>query len=103
MGYVFLGLGILLGVTGQIFVKMSQGFKVKAPTFFAFLSFIVCIYFISLATNSLEVGIVFAIWAGLTIVCTTMIGILFFSESRNIKKIISIISIISGVIILKMI
>lgn len=103
MAYVFLGLGILFGVTGQLFVKMSQGFKVKRPTVCAFIAFIVCTYFISLAIKELEVGMVFAIWAGLTIVCTTVLGIIYFEESKSIHKIVSILSIIMGVIILKMV
>lgn len=103
MAYVFLGLGVLFGVTGQVFVKMSKGFKVKKPTICAFIAFIVCIYFISLAIKELEVGMVFAIWAGLTIVCTTVFGIIYFGESKSIHKIISILSIIIGVIILKMV
>ena len=103
MAYGFLGLGILFGVIGQLFVKMSKGFKVKRPTVFAFIAFIVCIYFISLAIKELEVGLVFAIWAGLTIVCTTILGIIFFEESKSLHKMISILSIIVGVIILKMV
>lgn len=103
MGYVFLVLGILLGITGQMCVKLSQGFRVKIPTFSAFVSFIVCIYFIALTTKYFEVGIVFAIWAGLTIVCTTLLGIILFDESKNRRKIISIISIMTGVVLLEMI
>lgn len=103
MGYVFMVLGILLGVTGQMCVKLSQGFRVKIPTLSAFVSFIACIYFISLTTKFFEVGIVFAIWAGLTIVCTTLLGIILFGESKNRRKIISIISIMAGVVLLEMI
>lgn len=103
MGYVFLVLGILLGVTGQMCVKLSKGFKVKIPTVSAFVSFIACIYFISLATKYIEVGIVFSIWAGLTIVCTTLLGIILFGESKSRRKIISIISIMAGVVLLDMI
>jgi len=46
-------------------------------------------------------GIVFAIWAGLTIVSTTLLGIYIFKESKNKRKIISVTLIIIGVIILK--
>jgi small multidrug resistance pump len=46
-------------------------------------------------------GIVFTIWAGLTIVSTTLLGIYIFKESKNKRKIISVTLIITGVIILK--
>lgn len=103
MGYLFLVIGIILGVSAQMSVKLSKGFKVKIPTLFAFILFIVCIYFISLATKYLEVGIVFAIWAGITIVCTTVLGVILFGESNNKRKMLSILSIIIGVVILELV
>jgi len=103
MGYIFLVLSIILGVSGQMCVKMSKGFKVKLPTASAFVLFISCIYFVSLSTIFFEVGIVFAIWAGLTIVCTTLLGIFIFGESKSRRKIISILSIMIGVILLELV
>lgn len=103
MGYLFLFFSIMLGVSGQMCVKMSRGFKVKLPTIGAFVLFIGCIYFVSRATMYIEVGIVFAIWAGLTIVSTTILGILFFNESKDKRKIYSILSIMAGVILLKLV
>ncbi|MED4025627.1 hypothetical protein BTA37_10475 [Priestia megaterium] len=101
MGYVFLTIGLVLGIGGQMCVKLSKGFKQTFPTIGAFLLFIACIYFISLTTHYLEMGIVFTIWAGLTIVSTTLLGIYIFKESKNKRKIISVTLIITGVIILK--
>lgn len=103
MGYVFLGLSILLGVAGQLCVKMSNGFKVIKPTIGAFGLFIICIYFVSLSAQYLEVGVVFAVWAGLTIVSTTLFGIFVFGESRSRRKLFSILSILAGVILLKLV
>ncbi|AJI20559.1 QacE family quaternary ammonium compound efflux SMR transporter [Priestia megaterium] len=101
MGYVFLTMGLVLGIAGQMCVKLSKGLRQTVPTIGAFLLFIACIYFISLTTHYFEIGIVFAIWAGLTIVSTTLLGIYIFKESKNKRKIISVTLIITGVIILK--
>ncbi|WLP58337.1 DMT family transporter [Bacillus pumilus] len=103
MGYVFLLFSIILGVSGQICVKLSKGFKIKVPTIFAFILFITCIYFVSLATGYFEVAIVFAIWSGLTIVLTTTLGIILFKESKSKLKLISIVSILLGTILLELI
>ena len=83
MGYVFLTIGLVLGIAGQMCVKLSKGFKQTFPTIGAFLLFIACIYFISLTTHYFEMGIVFAIWAGLTIASTTLLGIYIFKESMG--------------------
>ncbi|MCM3021189.1 multidrug transporter EmrE-like cation transporter [Priestia megaterium] len=101
MGYVFLTIGLVLGIAGQMCVKLSKGFRQTFPTIGAFLLFIACIYFISLTTHYFEMGIVFAIWAGLTIASTTLLGIYIFKESKNKRKIISVTLIITGVIILQ--
>ncbi|MEB2358415.1 QacE family quaternary ammonium compound efflux SMR transporter [Bacillus pumilus] len=103
MGYVFLLFSIILGVSGQICVKLSKGFKIKVPTILAFILFITCIYFVSLATSYFEVAIVFAIWSGLTIVLTTTLGIILFKESKSKLKLISIVSILLGTILLELI
>lgn len=103
MGYLFLLTGIAFGVTGQMCVKMSKGFERIVPSVSAFLSFIICMYFISMSVNYFEIGIVFAIWSGLTIVATTLLGIILFGEAKSRKKIISITSILIGVLLLKMI
>ncbi|MFP7733382.1 DMT family transporter [Priestia aryabhattai] len=101
MGYVFLTIGLVLGIAGQMCVKLSKGFRQSFPTIGAFVLFIAGIYFISLTTNYFEMGIVFSIWAGLTIASTTLLGIYIFKESKNKRKIISVTLIITGVIILK--
>ncbi|WP_427179877.1 DMT family transporter [Paenibacillus sp. TC-CSREp1] len=102
MEYILLILSVILGVSGHMCVKMSKGFKIKLPTIGAFILFISSIYFVSLATKKLEISIVFAIWAGLTIVCTTLLGIVLFGESNDKRKILSILSIMSGVMLLKL-
>ncbi|MEK1832888.1 SMR family transporter [Priestia megaterium] len=86
MGYVFLTMGLVLGIAGQMCVKLSKGFRQTVPTIGAFLLFIACIYFISLTTHYFEMGIVFAIWAGLTIVSTTLLGIYIFKESKTKER-----------------
>ncbi|WP_445487418.1 DMT family transporter [Niallia sp. 03133] len=101
MGYLFLAISLILGVSGQLCVKLSKGFKVLLPTIGAFLLFIPCIYFVSLTTKYFEMGIVFAIWAGLTIVSTTLLGIYLFKESKSTRKLVSVGLIIIGVVILK--
>ncbi|MGP7817667.1 DMT family transporter [Niallia sp. 01092] len=101
MGYVFLTISLILGVSSQMCVKLSKGFKVLLPTIGAFLLLIVCIYFVSLTTKYFEMGVVFAIWAGLTVASTTLLGIYIFKESKSTRKLVSVALIIIGVVILK--
>lgn len=98
MGYVFLTIGLVLGIAGQMCVKLSKGFRETVPTIGAFLLFIACIYFISLTTHYFEMGIVFAIWAGLTIASTTLLGIYIFKESKTKERVSPLLLLLQGLL-----
>ncbi|MFC9538654.1 DMT family transporter [Lysinibacillus xylanilyticus] len=101
IGYLYLVIAVLVGTSGHMFVKKSNGFEIKSSGNLALVCFTISIYFISLSVKFIEVGVVFAIWAGLTIVLVNLINILFYNESKNVTKILGIACIILGVITLK--
>lgn len=100
MGYLYLVISLVFNVAGQLSVKLSYGFTNRMHSVNAFLSFGLSIYFLTLSVQFLELGIVYAIWSGLSIVSTSILGCLFFNESKNKSKFASISLVIFGVIIL---
>lgn len=101
MGYILLFITVTFGVVGNIFIKLSNGFKRKLATILVFVFYALCTYFLTLTVKYLEIGIVYAIWSGMGIAIVSIIGIVFFNESKSIKKYISIGLIILGVILLR--
>lgn len=100
MGYIFLTISLIFAVLGNTSVKLSQGFHKRMPSLGVFLFFGFCIYFLTLSVKDIEVSIAYGIWSGVSIASTTIIGILFFKESVNKRKIISILLIMVGVLVL---
>ncbi|WP_158737870.1 multidrug efflux SMR transporter [Alteribacillus sp. YIM 98480] len=100
MGYIFLTISLILAVLGNTSVKLSQGFQRWLPSIGVFILYGFCIYFLTLSVQKIEISIAYAIWSGVTIAATTLIGIVFFNELANVRKISSVILIILGVLFL---
>lgn len=102
MAWVYLilaGAFEVVGVTGMNKVakdKSLQSYMVL------FLGFIISFIFLSLAMRTLPMGISYAVWTGIGTVGGTIIGMLFYGESRDWKRILFIGLIIAAVVGLKL-
>ncbi len=97
---IYLILALLFSILGSIAVKQSAGFKRKLPGISAFFLFGLCIYFLTLSVQTIEIGLAYAIWSGGSIAGTTVAGILLFNEKTTKRKMISITLIMIGVVLL---
>ena len=99
-GYIFLLLGIVLGITSNGFLKSTNGFTIIAPTIFCIVSIVACIFCLSKAMNIIPVGFTYATYGGLTIAAVTLFGVFKYNQIPNFYGIIGIVLIIIGVILL---
>ena len=99
-GYIFLILGILLGIISNGFLKSTNGFTLLTPTIFCILTIIACIFCLSKAMNIIPVGFTYATYGGLTITAVTLFGVFKYNQIPNLYGIIGITLIIIGVILL---
>ena len=99
-GYIFLILGIILGITSNGFLKSTNGFTNIGPTIFCIISIVACIFCLSKAMNIIPVGFTYATYGGLTITAVTLFGIFKYQQTPNLYGIIGIGFIIAGVILL---
>lgn len=97
-GWSYLILGILFEVVGTFCLKLSHGFSNLMPSVFGFLFFAIAICFVTLSAKTLDVGIVYAVWAGAGIVLITLIGTLWFAEQLTWPKLLFILLILVGVV-----
>ena len=99
-GYLFLILGVVLGIASNGFLKSTNGFTNIFPTIFCIISIIACIFCLSKAMNIIPVGFTYATYGGLTITAVTLFGVFKYSQTPNIYGVIGIVLIIIGVILL---
>lgn len=101
MGYLFLALAILFSVLGNLFMKLSNGFKNRIATVLAVISYLIVTFTLTFSVQYLEVGIAYAVWSGTTIIFVALIGTIFLRESRSLVKYISLALITTGVVLLQ--
>ncbi|WP_057419773.1 DMT family transporter, partial [Pseudomonas syringae] len=57
-------------------------------------------YGLAQALKGLPLGIAYAIWAGLGIVLTTLVGVIVFKQRLDLPALIGIVFIVTGVIVM---
>ncbi|CRK85003.1 DMT family transporter [Neobacillus massiliamazoniensis] len=98
MSWVYLLIAGIAEIGSVISLKQAKGFTKWLPSiaclFFGSLSF----YFLSLALKVLPIGPAYAIWTGIGTVGSVIVGMMFFHESKDIKRIVLIICILIGTV-----
>ena len=99
-GYLFLGLGILTGISANSFAKISDGFSKLTPSVACLLFMCICMFSLSKAMSVIPVGFTYATYGGLTITAIAVFGLIKYNQMPNFYGIIGIALIIIGVILL---
>jgi quaternary ammonium compound-resistance protein SugE len=103
MAFIFLILAGILEIGWAVGMKYTNNFTKLMPTSLTIMSMIFSLYFLSLAMKDIPLGTAYAIWTGIGIVGTCILGIILFGESTGILKFIFIGCILVGIIGLKLI
>ena len=83
-------------------VNGSQGFTTLAWSLIALVFFLCTLFFLSVALKKVDVGIGYAVWAGIGSVGAALLGPVFFDEVLTPAKAFWLAVIIAGVIWLKL-
>ncbi|MEV6274044.1 multidrug efflux SMR transporter [Nocardia sp. NPDC051832] len=89
-------IGYALSVNG------SEGFSNPLWSAVALVFFLFTLYFLSVALKKIDVGIGYAVWAGIGAVGAALLGPVFFDETLTLAKTFWLAVIIGGVIWLKL-
>ena len=99
IGYIYLLLAVIFGITSNGFLKTTNGFTNVVPTVMCILTIVICIFFLAKAMMIIPVGFTYATYGGLTITAVTLFGIFKYNQTPNIFGVIGITLIIVGVIL----
>lgn len=97
MHWLYLIIAITMEVAGTTSMKLSEGFSKLLPSISIFIFYGISFTFLTLALKVLPVGMTYAIWAGAGTALITLVGVIWFGESFNMIKVISLLLIIIGV------
>lgn len=102
MGYFYLAIAIIGELIGTTLLKMSKGFSKWGIGIVALIAYVICFYFFSKSLKIIDLGVAYAIWSGVGIVITTIIGIIIWKEKVNLITILAITMIIIGIMLLNL-
>lgn len=100
--WILLAISIACEIFGTTMLKNSDGFTKIAPTLAAMCAFAVAFYLVSLVFRVLPVGIVYAIWSGVGIVATALIGWAVFGQKPDLAAILGMAMIVGGVVVINL-
>ena len=100
MAYILLALAIVSEVTGSTFLVKSEGFTQLVPSILVVVFYVISFYLLSQVIETIPLGVAYAIWGGVGIVLTALIGFLIFRQSLDLAALIGIALIIGGVIVM---
>ena len=100
--YLFLALAVVLGTAANTFAKSAEGFTLWLPSILTAITIVACMYSLSQVMKTIPVGITYASFAGITIIATTVIGVIKFSQMPNLYTIMGLGLIIAGVLMVNL-
>ena len=102
VSYLFLVLAVVLGTAANTFAKSAEGFTLWLPSILTAITIVACMYSLSQVMKTIPVGITYASFAGITIIATTVIGVIKFSQMPNLYTIMGLGLIIVGVLMVNL-
>ncbi|MBR3645303.1 MAG: multidrug efflux SMR transporter [Lachnospiraceae bacterium] len=102
MQWILLILAGAFEITWACAMKYSNGFEVLLPSIVTVVGYIASAVFLALALKHLPLGTAYAMWTGLGIVGTSVLGIYLFDEKLSIPQFICVILIVVGIAGLKL-
>ena len=100
MAYMYLSIAIVFEVIATTALKSSESFSRLVPSLIVVIGYTVAFYALSLSLKTIEVGVAYAIWAGLGIVLIAMLGVIVHKETIDLAGAMGMALIISGVVVL---
>ncbi len=92
----------LFEVSWAVGLKFTQGFTKVLPSILTIAGMIFSFIFLSIALKKLPLSVAYAVWTGIGIAGTSILGVIVFQEALSISKIIFVGFIVIGIIGLRL-
>ena len=98
MVWLYLGIAIATEVAGTVALKFTEGFTRVVPSAVVVLGYGVSFVFLALTLKTLDIGVTYAVWAGIGTAAIALIGMIALGEPVSALRLGCIALIIAGVI-----
>ena len=100
IAYGYLAIAIICEVVGTTFLVKSEQFTRLVPTMIMGVLYAISFYLLTQAIKTIPLGIAYALWGGLGIVLTSLVGVFFFKQSLDAAAVVGIAMIVGGVVVM---
>lgn len=98
--YIFLICAIIAETLGTTALQASQQFSRLWPSVMVVIAYAISFYLLAGALKFIPVGIAYAIWSGLGIVCIAAIGYLIFGQKLDTAAVLGLMMILGGILVI---
>ena len=102
MEWFILFLAGLAEITWAVALKYADGIHKLIPTIITVVGYVASLLLLSKALEKLPLGTAYAIWTGIGIMGTALLGILLFKEQLTLVQAIFLLMIVIGIVGLKL-
>jgi quaternary ammonium compound-resistance protein SugE len=99
--WIYLFLAGMMEVGWAVGLKYTEGFTQIVPSIITVIFMILSMYLLSLALKTIAIGTGYAIWTGIGVIGTAIIGMLLLGDSKELGRVICILLVIVGILGLK--
>lgn len=101
MNWLALLIAGLLEILWAVGLKFTDGYTKLWPTTFTLVTMILSCWFLNYAMKEIPLGTAYAVWTGIGIIGTAIIGIIWFGESAEFLRLVCMGLILIGILGLK--
>ena len=102
VSWIILIIAGLFEVVWAIGMKYTEGFSRLIPSIYTLVAMFVSFGLLSIAIKTIPIGTAYAVWTGVGVVGSAILGILWFHEPATFFRLICIVFILCGVAGLKL-
>ena len=102
MAWAYLLVAGLFEVSWAVGLKYTDGFSRLFPSLATLIAMVLSVAFLELALRSLPLGTAYAVWTGIGVIGTTVLGIHLFGESAAMLRLGCIAIIVAGIVGLRL-
>lgn len=100
--YLILAVSICAETIATTMIKASAGLTKLLPSTVVVIGYLISFYGLSQVVKTINIGIAYAIWAGLGIVLVSLLSLIIYKQRLDLPAILGIVFIVIGVVIIQL-
>lgn len=102
LAWLILAASVIAEVLGTLALRHADAFTKPLPSAAVVLCYAGAIWLMSLSSKHLEMGLMYAVWAGSGTALTALLGIVWFQESASLMRVAGLGCVVLGVVMLNL-